>query len=367
MNYFICLFIATFGFAVVSFSAIAQNQSATDRIKYSVKKVSAGNRYQAIDIDESGNIWISGTNAGVMASFNDGNDWLKINAPGHTEKLQFRDINVENNTITLLAAGAGKMSRIYSYRSDVEITADIAMKLKPEDFKLEIQGASKEHFYNCLTKTSNSYWLFGDSVKSNLFVMQKNATDNATWQQNSLPFSAQEHEGGFASSGTCIISDQSGNVLIGTGNGSSPRLLFKPVQGSWQSIASPFEGGEASGIFSLVWQSNTVYAFGGSLNNKKASASGFSLNLTTRHWTTLPTLPFNGAIYGATALDNEVFVSSPKGVAVLNKNKNNWSIISDNDIWSLACTKKVSSNAANSRKCFGVGADDAVIEFWTIH
>jgi hypothetical protein len=203
-------------------------------------------------------------------------------------------------------------------------------------------------------------WLYGDSVNEK-FSMLKTTDGAKSWKAVTLPFAAQEDEGGFASSGTCLNHNPQGDIAIGTGNAESPRLLIKKKDQVWQSIPSPYAGGEAAGIFSVQFDDSNLYTFGGSLKTKDTRAVGYKYSLSKSNWVALPVLPFNGAIYGSANTAEYVFISNPEGIAVLSKNeersanttsKNTWRKLSDLDIWAMAC---------KDSNCWGVGANGTVV------
>jgi len=92
----------------------------------------------------------------------------------------------------------------------------------------------------------------------------------------------------------------------------------------------------------------------------------------------LPVSPFNGAVYGSAITEKHVLITSPQGIAVMNKSekytetsyedasasrtttssknllkdKLSWKKISDLDIWAIACS---------GTQCWGVGANDVVV------
>jgi len=309
-----------------------------------VSKISSGNRFQAVDIADGKTIYVSGTNSSVYKSDNAGESWQQVNSPGKHDKLQYRDILIDQDKIVLMSAGVKDQSRVYTSLN------------QGKDWKLNLIGKQESDFYDCITNAKGETWLYGDSKDGMLTVFS--AEQNASgWKKETLPFNANLNEGGFASSGTCINSNSDGDIIVGTGNTESPRLLLKKQNRDWQSITTPFEGGEAGGVFSVQFQDNNVYAFGGSLKEKEGHAVGYKYNLTSNNWQPLPELPLLGAIYGSALINDSILVSNPQGVALLHKGEAKWQVISDLNIWALAC---------HSSFCIGVGADDTVIKITNI-
>jgi len=340
-----------------NFTVTAQTEvptSITDKVLLdtdfvvTTQKISTGNRFQAISIDEKGGLWISGTKSSVYHSADQGLSWVEINAPETEKDLQFRDIQVVNDQITLMSAGEGSDSRLY-------ISDDFG-----ESWLLSKQGQSPDTFYDCFSMLDESTgWLYGDSVNET-FAMLKTTDGAKTWKAETLPFAAQAGEGGFASSGTCLNHNAKGDIAIGTGNAETPRLLIKKAGEAWQSIESPYKGGEAAGIFSVQFDKDNLYTFGGSLKTKDKPASMYKYSLAKSKWFSMPASPLNGAIYGSSVTKEYLFVNNPDGIAALlkdqkgnsNESKNAWRKLSDLDIWAMAC---------KDSNCWGVGANGTVV------
>ena len=286
----------------------------------------------------------SGTSGGVYLSGDDGASWQQISAPTGSDNRQFRDNQrLGSGRLVVMSAGEGPDSGMF-------ISDD-----NGKHWQQVSQGLQQSTFYDCFYMTSLTMgWLYGDSDEQGLFVLA--TTDGGlNWQRQSLPIKAQSSEGGFASSGTCLNEAPGRGIVIGTGNGDSPRLLM--LEGNqWQSIESPIAGGEAGGIFSVQATVNTVFVSGGSLKLAGAPASAWQYFIDSGKWQALPELPLKGAVYGSALLPTtegvEYWVSNPQGVAVLKPGADKWQIVSQSNIWSLAC------NA--DKGCIGVGKNGVV-------
>jgi hypothetical protein len=354
--------------SVLLFSLLVSFGSGASDFVVTTQKISEGNRFQAISIDEKGGLWVSGTNSAVYHSTDSGESWTAVNTPNTSKPLQFRDIQVVNDTIILMSAGEGADSKLYMSKN------------AGESWILTNQGKNPSTFYDCFSMLDDSTgWLYGDSVNEK-FSMLKTTDGAKSWKAVTLPFAAQEDEGGFASSGTCLNHNAQGDIAIGTGNAEIPRLLIKKADQAWQSIPSPYAGGEAAGIFTVQFDDSNLYTFGGSLTAKakNAPAAGYKYSLTKSKWMPLPVSPFNGAVYGSAITEKHVLITSPQGIAVMNKSekytetsyedasasrtksssqnllkdKLSWKKISDLDIWAIACS---------GTQCWGVGANDVVV------
>ena len=286
----------------------------------------------------------SGTSGGIYLSGDDGASWQQIPAPTGSESRQFRDNQrLGNGRLMVMSAGEGPDSGMFISDDNGKYWQQVS------------QGQQQSTFYDCFYMTSLTMgWLYGDSDEQGLFVLA--TTDGGlNWQRQSLPIKAQSSEGGFASSGTCLNEAPGRGIVIGTGNGDTPRLLL--LEGNqWQSIESPISGGEAGGIFSVQATVNTVLVSGGSLKLAGAPASAWQYFIDSDTWQALPELPLQGAVYGSALLATtegvEYWVSNPQGVAVLKPGADKWQIVSQSNIWSLACQAE--------KGCIGVGKKGVV-------
>lgn len=315
--------------------------SNIDVVSAAYQQVNEKVSFQAVDHDGV-IVWASGTQGGIYRSLDSGVSWQPVTGPENTQALQFRDVEVVNaNTVYLMSAGEGSDSRIYR-------TTDGGTS-----WQLLLQADNPHHFFDCFSvDESGKGYLYGDSDNDGLFVLKtKNGTD---WQRESLPIDAQVSEGGFASSGTCLQQTPEHEVLIGTGNGVKPRVLIKPAHGAWSTIASPFAGGEAAGIFSVQKTSDVILAFGGSLKTPDSPAMAYQYY--DGEWHELAGVPLNGAIYGSAIQQDDhatsIWISNPEGVAVWREGASQWEKVSEQNIWSMTCL--------DDGTCIGVGKNGGV-------
>jgi photosystem II stability/assembly factor-like uncharacterized protein len=292
----------------------------------------------------------SGTNGGIYQSTNDGEHWSKIIGPENSLGLQFRDIQLlSNGALTVMSAGEGDSSRIY--RTD-----------DGKNWQLQIAGTQATTFYDCMHFVNEQQgWLYGDSDEEGVFILAT-VDGGGHWKRQKLTLEAQVGEGGFASSGTCLNKGRDNNIYIGTGNALTPRVLIKNEQKSWQSLVTPFLGGEAAGVFSVQQIKQWLYIFGGSLKDQQSPAKAQRYNLQKKQWSALPEVPLKGAVYGSDVIikDNKtkVLIANPQGVSVWQEGSKSWTMLSKNNIWSLACDDRLG--------CVGVGKD-GVVERFTFH
>lgn len=109
-------------------------------------------------------------------------------------------------------------------------------------------------FYDCMTFTNKKDgYILSDPVDGK-FLILKTTDGGHSWTE--LPAAgmppALDGEFGFAASGTCINSNNRGDLFFGTG-GVDPGRIFRSTDGglTWSVMDSPIAGTAAGGIFSL--------------------------------------------------------------------------------------------------------------------
>jgi photosystem II stability/assembly factor-like uncharacterized protein len=162
----------------------------------------------------------------------------------------------------------------------------------------------------------------------------------STWYDLENGPDAQENEGGFAASGTCVIALGDETVLVGTGNAERARVLRSENRGAtWQVHETPMAAGEAAGITSFAFRDELHgVALGGDIANPDA----FTDNVATtsdggRTWTSGHGTPFPGAVYGSDyAPDTRLLVAvGPGGAAVSSDDAQTWSDLDSLTHWSV--------------------------------
>jgi photosystem II stability/assembly factor-like uncharacterized protein len=159
------------------------------------------------------------------------------------EALQFRDVEaIDASTVFLMSAGPGDLSRIY--RTD-------------DGGGNWVQQYAADHpdaFLDCLAFWDRERGLaYGDAVDGVLFLL-RTEDGGITWERvpgEVLP-PALEGEGGFAASGTCLVTGGEGRAWIATGNGSRARVLRTVDWGrSWEDADVPVVGGSGAGLTTI--------------------------------------------------------------------------------------------------------------------
>ena len=246
---------------------------------------------QAVSTVSERVVWVSG-HRGTYAWTRDGGEtWHAGVVPG-ADTLQFRDVHgVDSTTAYLLSAGSGDLSRIYK-------TSDAG-----RSWTLQFTNRDSAAFFDCMDFWDADHGIaFSDGVAGRTIVIVT-ADGGGTWSYvdpNALP-PALPNEGGFAASGTCVVTGPGGRAWIGTGNGPAARVLRTDDRGrSWTVATAPLASGEASGITSLAFR-DTLHgvALGGRIGNPDEHADNVAVTRDGgRTWSLAGRPPFTGAIYG---------------------------------------------------------------------
>lgn len=185
---------------------------------------------QAISAVDDQVVWVSGHGGTFLRTTDGGLNWSARVVPG-ADTLQFRDVDAfDAQTAYLMSAGPGPLSRIY--RTDDG----------GDTWKLQFLNEHPDGFLDCM-----AFWdsrrgiVYGDAIDGGLFVL-RTEDGGASWvrvPEDGLP-PAQEGEGGFAASGSCVATGSGGRAWIATGNGVRARVLRTEDEGrTWQVRTRP--------------------------------------------------------------------------------------------------------------------------------
>ena len=245
------------------------------------------NRLQAVSPVDEDVVWASGVGGTYALTTDGGETWASHVVPG-AEKLQFRDVQgVSAKVAYLLSAGPGTDSRIYQ-------TEDGG-----KSWKLQFQAPDDPNsFYDCFAFWSPKRALvMGDGVNGRFPVLR--TKDGETWKDigNNLP-AAQDGEGAFAASGTCVATQGSRRAWIVTTNS----RIFATTDGGdqWAAHATPIAGGTGTaGVFTVAFRDRSHGLIGGgdflaagTLDNVARSKDG------GKTWQLTAPAPVPGAVFG---------------------------------------------------------------------
>lgn len=288
---------------------------------------------QAVSAPSDGIVWVSGHAAAVLRSTDGGATWTSITVPGAAvDSLQFRDVYaVDATTAYLLAAGPGARSRIYK-------TMDGG-----RNWELQFTNRDSSAFYDCF-----DFWdarrgvALSDGVNGHLLI-RRTTDGGAHWElppADSLPL-AQKGEGGFAASGTCLVTLAGHFAWIGTGAADTARVLESEDGGrTWRATATPIAAGNFAGIATVAFR-DTLHGL--VLGGKLGSPAEFSDNVAVtgdggRTWRLAARPGFSGAVYGAAVIPGRagsVVAVGPRGLAYSADDASTWTTLDTLAYWSV--------------------------------
>ena len=274
-------------------------------------------------------VWTSGTNGRVGRSLDGGASWHFVTVPG-ADTLQFRDVHgVDAMTAYVLSIGPGSASRIYRTSNGGATWVRL--------FENRLRGA----FYDCF-----DFWpdggglVFSDAVDGAFPIVRSER--GRVWEV--LPPREQpealDGEGGFAASGTCLVTLGEESAVIGTGNAATARVLRTSDRGrTWTSSSVPVGGGEAAGITTLAFRDAAFgVALGGDLTRPDvAQHSGAVTEDGGRTWRSAAAPTFPGAVYGAAFVpdSNVLLAAGPGGLAYSMDDARTWTTLDTLSYWNV--------------------------------
>jgi photosystem II stability/assembly factor-like uncharacterized protein len=189
-------------------------------------------------------VWASGTGGTFIKTVDGGKNWRVGHVPD-AEKLDFRDVEAFSAQIAyLLSIGPGESSRIYK-------TTDGG-----DSWKLQFQNTEKEAFFDALAFWDERHGLAMSDPMRGRFYLISTDDGGAHWTPiaaEGMPL-AVAGEGGFAASGTCLITRGRDEAFIVSG-GTAARAYHSKNRGrTWEVIDTPMRKGSAgAGVFSIAF------------------------------------------------------------------------------------------------------------------
>ena len=287
---------------------------------------------QAVSVVDSAVVWASGHDATWLRTTDGGRNWIAGVMPGDSAP-EFRDVHARNaSEAWLLAAGPGARSRIYH-------TGDAG-----QSWELQWTNDEPEGFYDCFDFWDEQRGLvYGDAVAGALRILLTE-DGGRSWHRvadEKLP-DALPGEGGFAASGTCVVTAPGGYAWIAAGNTERARVFQTTDYGqSWSASEAPVLAGDGAGLTSVSMADALVgTAFGGSLLVSDTHTD--DLARTTdggRSWTRLPHLMMLGPVYGGTHVpgtDGRALVAvGPGGADISMDRGQSWSTLDTRAWWGI--------------------------------
>jgi photosystem II stability/assembly factor-like uncharacterized protein len=247
----------------------------------------------AVSIVDSTVAWASGTNGRWARTTDGGATWLGGTVPG-ADSLQFRDVHaIDARSAYLLSIGNGPQSRIYR-TDDAGAT-----------WTLQFRNEEPRAFFDCFDFWDATHGMaFSDSYDGRFTVIE--TTDGATWQPippARLP-PADSGEGGFASSGTCLVvaGDSAGWIGTGASDGAARVLRTVDRGRTWSAVQTPLVRGASAGITTLTFRDEANgAALGGDIGDPASRTDNVAVTADGgATWQLAGRPPFAGAAYGAT-------------------------------------------------------------------
>ena len=325
--------------------ALLPSLAMADVTVESVKPLSEANLISIVaNPQKPSQLWTVGGDATILKSDDMGLHWAQVTAPKGIEKLQFRDIVVVNDKLVYaMTVGLKGDSRVYR-------TTDGGLS-----WSLDHQETNPKAFFNCMDLAANGdVYMFGDSFDGKLFLRKR---DDNGWQKIAGTPDAQDHEGGFASSGTCLATAND-KLIIGTGAAAKPRLIVGDESG-FKTIDAPHPKGEQAGIFTVQIADEGVWVFGGNLKEPKASP-GRAYYYNYSDWAEISAPTNVGAIYGSDWVSqgkhSRLVTTSPAGASTSTDKGKTWSFVAENNYWAVHCL--------NTEHCVAVGTKGRIDHFY---
>ena len=291
------------------------------------------NRLQAVSPVSADVVWASGLGGSFTVTTNGGRTWRAGVVPG-AEELQFRDVEgVSADVAYLLAAGTGASSRIYKTEN------------RGQSWKLQFKNEKEKAFYDCFDFWTRDRGIaMSDAVDGRFPVIQ--TKDGETWTDISerLP-EAQENEGAFAASGTCVASIGQDRAWIATGAAKQARI-FRTSDGgdSWKVSDSPImQGSASSGIFTVQFRdAEHGMIAGGDLERPQAYTNNVAISDDGgSRWQLVKGTPFAGPAFGLSyihgPMERGVVITGPGGAAWSADEGRSWHLLAGvKEYWAVA-------------------------------
>lgn len=264
--------------------------------------------------------WASGTNGTWVRTTDGGTTWTSGRVQG-AENLQFRDVHaVDSSTAYLLSIGNADTSRIYLTRDG------------GATWSLQFTNPEAKAFYDCFDFWSPSHGLAISDAVDGETRMITTTDGGGHWTRvpaSSLPV-ALPVEGSFAASGTCLIARPGGHAWIAAGTPMARLLHSKDYGKTWSVDTVPLVA-----ISSVAFRDDRH----GIVLGTDSSAATASTSDGGQTWTRGGPPPFPQGVYGGVfvpgARTPTVVAVGPGGLAYTRDDGANWTLINNNNYWSV--------------------------------
>jgi len=301
---------------------------------WQVQHAEPGALYIGLHVVDSNVVWAAGTGGRVARTTNSGATWTVTVVPG-ADSLQFRDVHAFSATEAfVLSIGNGTDSRIYQTRDG------------GATWRLSFQNEDTNAFYDCF-----SFWdrqrafAFSDSHEG-AFTLIRTDDGGASWRRinpSAVP-PARPGEGGFAASGTCVVTRPGGLGWFATGASAVDTRVIRTTDygATWDEAVTPVTSRTSGeGITSLAfWDDHRGVAFGATLAG--ADSTYANVILTTdggATWTRAAGQALGGVVYGGSVVPDTptptLVAVGPSGTAWSADGGTTWRTFSTANTWSV--------------------------------
>lgn len=282
--------------------------------------------------------WVSGHQGTWARTLDGGRTWTTGRVP-NADTLQFRDVHAASaDEAWLLSAGSGDQSRIYRTTNGGATWA------------LQWTNDEPAGFYDCM-----DFWtpargaVYGDAVEGDLRIL-RTVDGGEHWARlagGTLP-DGQLGEGGFAASGTCLVTGREGRAWAATGNARFARVLRTDDWGAnWTVSDTPIPGGSGAGLFSVTFRDSLHgVVFGGDLNPPDTTGAPVELPVRVAtsndggaSWNRAGQPSFPGAVFGGAWVPGTepaaIVAVAPTGASWSLDGGENWMPLDSASYWGL--------------------------------
>lgn len=336
-------------FCIFLFILLFQNCKEKPELKVTIQHLEspAKTLFQAISYVDENAVWVSGHKGMFMRSKDGGGTWDVFQHPtGDT--LQFRDLYaLSEDKVILMTSGEGSQSRIFSFAQD---------SIWKEHFVMNDASG----FIDAMDFWDNQNGIvYGDAIDNYPYILLTK-DGGESWQRadtTNMP-KAGKGEGGFAASGTCLITRPKGKAWIATGAGGNCRVLSTQDYGkTWQTASSPLVKGDAAGNTSISMVGNKGFLVGGDLAKSKAYTKNVAFSEDEgKAWDLASTPVTKGAFYCGDLVNvgNEwfAFACGPKGLDYTQDFGKTWTQLDTLNYWAVGFYKN---------KGLAIGRDNKIL------
>jgi len=306
----VAMLVARLTLVVAAGAVLPRHSSAQDRLDFESRVIETDALLQAVSPVSDRVVWFSGHDAAYAVTSDGGEQWHVGTVPD-VGALQFRDVAAfDERRAFLMSSGPGDQSRIYR-------TEDGGAR-----WTLQYMADHPDAFLDCM-----DFWTpevgvaYGDAIDGSPFVL-RTEDGGVHWDrvpQKDLP-SAMDGEGGFAASGTCLVTGPDGRAWIATGNAARARVLRTEDFGvTWSAVDAPVVGGNAAGLATLsMGPGGSGIALGGVIGNDSIRTQNVAVTDDFgATWSVGGDLGMMGPVYGSALVPGRpglVVAVGPRGV-----------------------------------------------------